>query len=270
MPQAGVRENVASTTEGDASDSSTAPSSMAVILIDRSLDMATPCLHADHPLDAMLALLPRQQPAPPPHHSKPGTRAALRPADVRVHIPDLAPLQPLQVNACAKNQKFGNIPGMPSKTSQSCSEGSRRSSQADDSASQTSGRGEDDSTIPNLPLPGMSQSTVFSSSTSQPSAAASSTEQSGEGAVAAPLRPLGVSIWHPADNRFLKWWEELLPKKGRDALVLIRKWLKECLRGERITPAVRSKLSSTVAAAELQGLTASLSKQPGKKLCLTS
>ncbi len=40
--------------------------SIGLVLLDRSLDLVTPCSHAEHCLDALLAATPRAEPAPPP------------------------------------------------------------------------------------------------------------------------------------------------------------------------------------------------------------
>lgn len=95
-----------------------------------------------------------------------------------------------------------------------------------------------------------------SGSSSEPAAAAP--------AGLAPLCcPLGLSLFHPADRRWLGWLQQLWPKRGKDALLLLRKWLKEALRQERITPGQRSRLSSVVSPAELAGLAQCLMASPG-------
>eukprot|EP00775_Hariotina_reticulata_P009236 gene9236-9401_t len=55
----------------------------------------------------------------------------------------------------------------------------------------------------------------------------------------------------------------LWPKRGKDALLLLRKWLKEALRAERVSPTTRSRLSSVVLASELVSLAQCLVAQPG-------
>jgi hypothetical protein len=90
-------------------------------------------------------------------------------------------------------------------------------------------------------------------------------------AVTTPLCcSLGLSLFHPADRRWLGWLQQLWPKRGKDALLLLRKWLKEALRAERISPAQRSRLSSVVAAAELAGLAQCLLASPGEGAALAS
>jgi hypothetical protein len=73
-----------------------------------------------------------------------------------------------------------------------------------------------------------------------------------------------LSLFHPADRRWLGWLQQLWPKRGKDALLLLRKWLKEALRAERISPAQRSRLSSVVSAVELAGLAQCLMASPGE------
>jgi hypothetical protein len=101
-----------------------------------------------------------------------------------------------------------------------------------------------------------------------PSSVASTTNnQDAPGSTNSPLLPLvypmGSSLFHPADRRWLMWLQQLWPKRGKDALLLMRKWLKEALRVERISPTTRSKLSSVVSATELINLAQCLVAQPG-------
>jgi hypothetical protein len=76
---------------------------------------------------------------------------------------------------------------------------------------------------------------------------------------------MGLSLFHPEDRRWLGWLRQLWPKQHKDVLLHLRKWLKEALRAEKITPG-RSKLTAAVAAAELRGLAGYLMGQPGKRV----
>lgn len=73
---------------------------------------------------------------------------------------------------------------------------------------------------------------------------------------------MGLSLFHPEDRRWLGWLAQLWPKPHKDVLLLLRKWLKEALRAEKITPG-RTKLTATVSAAELHSLATYLITQPG-------
>jgi hypothetical protein len=54
------------------------PLPVALVLIDRSLDLATPCSASDHFLDGTVSLLQRRPPAPAPPHAAPGRWAEHR------------------------------------------------------------------------------------------------------------------------------------------------------------------------------------------------
>ncbi len=88
-------------------------------------------------------------------------------------------------------------------------------------------------------------------------------------ASAAPLQPLssapplGAPLFEPSDRRSQQLLDQVVSKRGRDALLQLRKMLKDALRAEKITPAVRAKLSSSVTGAELEALTGSLAQGPG-------
>jgi hypothetical protein len=56
---------------------------LAIVLVDRHLDLASPLLHPEQPADAMLAALPRQQAG--------AGAAGFRPLDVRVDAPACYP-----------------------------------------------------------------------------------------------------------------------------------------------------------------------------------
>lgn len=73
---------------------------------------------------------------------------------------------------------------------------------------------------------------------------------------------MGLSLFHPEDRRWLGWLKQLWPKPNKDVLLLLRKWLKEALRAEKITPG-RSKLTAAVLAPELRSLAGYLISQPG-------
>jgi hypothetical protein len=75
--------------------------------------------------------------------------------------------------------------------------------------------------------------------------------------------PLGTALFSPEDRRMLGWLSQLWVRPGRDALLLLRRWLKEALRAERLQPATRSKLTSAVAPGELLTLAQALAAQPG-------
>eukprot|EP00879_Flechtneria_rotunda_P025718 GHRR01027357.1.p1 GENE.GHRR01027357.1~~GHRR01027357.1.p1 ORF type:complete len:379 (+),score=125.42 GHRR01027357.1:574-1710(+) len=65
----------------DASGASGTAGSIGLVLVDRSLDLATPCMHKDHVLDAVFASLPRAGAAAGPAGAGPGStqqRVALR------------------------------------------------------------------------------------------------------------------------------------------------------------------------------------------------
>lgn len=74
--------------------------------------------------------------------------------------------------------------------------------------------------------------------------------------------PLGAPLFEPSDRRAVSLLEAAAARKPRDALMGVRKALKDALRAERVTPSVRAKLGG-VAAAELEGLASSLAQAPG-------
>jgi hypothetical protein len=79
------------------------------------------------------------------------------------------------------------------------------------------------------------------------------------------VTPLGLPLWHPSDKRWLDLLSQLWPAKGRNALLLLRKLVKEALRSEKVSPAVKARLSSTVTGEELLGLVGSLvAASPGE------
>jgi hypothetical protein len=73
---------------------------------------------------------------------------------------------------------------------------------------------------------------------------------------------MGICLFHPEDRRWLGWLQQLWPKPHKDVLLLLRKWLKEALRAEKITPG-RSRLTATVTAAELANLAGCLMSNTG-------
>jgi hypothetical protein len=151
--------------------------------------------------------------------------AVSRPADLRVDVPRLAPLAPL------------TPPLQPPPTPDNAQPSNPPTQQQ------------------------QQQQQVHGSASTSDSAAAAAEVPVGP----APLCcPLGLSLFHPADRRWLGWLQQLWPKRGKDALLLLRKWLKEALRAERISPAQRSRLSSVVSAAELAGLAQCLMASPGE------
>jgi hypothetical protein len=74
---------------------------------------------------------------------------------------------------------------------------------------------------------------------------------------------MGLSLFHPEDGRWLAWLAQLWPKPQKDVLLLLRKWLKEALRAERITPP-RTKLTPLVSGGELTSLATCLMGSPGE------
>lgn len=118
---------------------------------------------------------------------------------------------------------------------------------------------------PNTALPQEGASTTGSSSSTPD---ASSIPQTSQAVAAAPAPgplcfPMGLSLFHPADRQWLGCLQQLWPKRSKDALLLLRKWLKEAIRAEKISPATRSRLSSVVSPAELLGLAQCLTATPG-------
>lgn len=77
---------------------------------------------------------------------------------------------------------------------------------------------------------------------------------------------MGLGLFHPEDRRWLGWLRQLWPKQHKDVLLHLRKWLKEALRAEKITPG-RSKLTTNVTPAELRSLAGYLMGQPGEGGC---
>jgi hypothetical protein len=85
LPQAGQRSGGADSSSGSPrvgadgvlgpSASAAAAGAIALVLVDRALDLATPCMHAEHVLDMMLAGLLRPAPGAPPA-SAPAAAAA--------------------------------------------------------------------------------------------------------------------------------------------------------------------------------------------------
>ncbi|KAI7845287.1 hypothetical protein COHA_001130 [Chlorella ohadii] len=75
-----------------------------------------------------------------------------------------------------------------------------------------------------------------------------------------PLSLLPGSLRHPDDLQAERWLEFLLSRKGRDAPMFLRKWLREAARKENV-PQVRSFKPGSISAAELRSLADSLRRQ---------
>mmetsp|Transcript_28477 Transcript_28477/g.62680 ORF Transcript_28477/g.62680 Transcript_28477/m.62680 type:complete len:773 (+) Transcript_28477:171-2489(+) len=153
--------------------------SLAMILVDRSLDLASPSMHMDHPLDQILNALPRSRPSQPARSPAAG-RVEWRPLDMRVDLPSFMP---------------SHAPG---------------------------GR-------------------------------------------AAGGQLMGLELLNPSDRACIQRIEQLVNRKPKDALLLLRKWAKDALRQEKLSPSVRSK-AGAVTAAELRGLTEDLLGHKGSAL----
>eukprot|EP00873_Tetraselmis_striata_P002615 jgi/Tetstr1/422879/TSEL_013670.t1 len=82
------------------------PRAAALLLIDRSMDLATPAMHHPHLLSQMLEMLPRRPAAPPPPHAAAGERVAWRPADMRVPMGAAFPLE-AEMPACGGSCLIG-------------------------------------------------------------------------------------------------------------------------------------------------------------------
>eukprot|EP00879_Flechtneria_rotunda_P012088 GHRR01012623.1.p1 GENE.GHRR01012623.1~~GHRR01012623.1.p1 ORF type:complete len:587 (+),score=238.22 GHRR01012623.1:2901-4661(+) len=218
----------------DASGASGTAGSIGLVLVDRSLDLATPCMHKDHVLDAVFASLPRAGAAAGPAGAGPGStqqRVALRPADLRVDVPRLAPMAPLTPPVTPPATPPLTSPGSTSSTGVSSTSASA----------------------------GLGPANSSQSSSRQGKISGSSSNSAGF----APLCwPMGMSLFHPADHRWLSWLDQLWPKQRKDALLLLRKWLKEALRAEKISLNTRVKLSSVVSPAELLSLAQGLMAAP--------
>ncbi|GLC33675.1 hypothetical protein PLESTB_000102500 [Pleodorina starrii] len=181
--------------------------SLALILVDRSLDLATPCTHTDHPWDVLLAAAAARQAAAAtraaaaaaggggaaaaaPHGGGSGAQAVWRPLDLRVALPAPTDAVPLET------------PWLP------------HGSGSGDSAVTAGG---------NLPYGQLSYDTY------------------------------GVELLDPTDRTAIARVEAVAGRPRRDGLAALRRGLKEALRAEKLTPAVRSK-AGAVQAPELRGL----------------
>ena len=209
----------------------------ALILIDRSLDLAAPCGHSDHFLDAAPALLLRRPPAPPPPHAR-GAWAAHRPADVRVGVPAAAPWDCLGPDSAGGAAAAAAAAGSSGSGSGGEGEagGSGSSASAATSAATDNGGGNKQASPP------------------PPAAVA-----------AAPL--LGAALFDPSDRAAQRLLDQLVARRsGKDAAQAVRKALKDALRAERAPPpagAARVRLGAPVTAAELSALAAALAAAPG-------
>ncbi|GAX79315.1 hypothetical protein CEUSTIGMA_g6756.t1 [Chlamydomonas eustigma] len=77
--------------------------------------------------------------------------------------------------------------------------------------------------------------------------AANGRYSSGTQCTALPAEQLllgGLDVWEPSDKTCMERMEQLLSRKPKDVLPLLRKWLKEALRHENRNPSVRSKAGS--------------------------
>lgn len=83
-------------------------------------------------------------------------------------------------------------------------------------------------------------------------------------AAAAP-GPQGCELVTPWDKAMGARMEQVATKKSKDALALLRKWLKQALAAERLSPSARSK-AGPVQAAELLSLAQDLGSQKGSAL----
>eukprot|EP00798_Chlamydomonas_sp_ICE-L_P013375 gene13375-19220_t len=174
----------------DQATSGQSPPSVSLILVDRHLDVVSPCMHNDHPIDIALEQLPRSclHSTAPGGTSSTSATVTWRPLDVRVDVPPTCSLA-----AGGVLGSRGSISGQP----------------------------------------GIQPGT-------QP----------------------GMEVFNPSDQSCCQRIEMMLQRRQKDALLLLRKWLKEGLRHEKIQPSVRSKAGS-VQAAELAGLAQDLMAAPG-------
>ena len=80
---------------------------------------------------------------------------------------------------------------------------------------------------------------------------------------------MGFSLFQPTDKKAQLGLEQLMSRKAKDALLLLRKMLKEGLRLEKLPPPVRSRAAG-VTAEELLALAATLAAAPGELLLLAA
>lgn len=247
---------------------------IGLVLVDRSLDLATPCMHSEHVLDLVLSCLEAgsSSGAAVGAQQHVGAAAAapgsvkLRPVDVRLDVAWLAPLHPLPPPPPATPPLQDP---MPSSSSPDPDASSQRPQTATTSRASDGGGGgvdgasADSNNNSNSKQAEADQPPASSSQVAQPfpplwhSAGAGSSSSSGG--------RMGLCLFHPEDRRWLGWLSQLWPKPHKDVLLLLRKWLKEALRAEKITPG-RSRLTAVVSAAELRSLAGYLMNTPGRCL----
>ncbi|GLI59819.1 hypothetical protein VaNZ11_001786 [Volvox africanus] len=196
-----------------ASSGGASSSSLAIILVDRALDLASPCTHTDHPWDLILAAAAVRQAktaavaaaavsaatsaggASPPRRGiggghggvSGGVQAIWRPLDLRVALSAPADAVPLDVPWPSVNKKPAT------------------------------------GVVELMPYGQLSYDSY------------------------------GVDLLDPTDRTAITRVEAVAGRSRRDGLAALRRGLKEALRAEKLTPAVRSK-AGVVQAPELQGL----------------
>lgn len=167
-------------------------SSMALLLIDRSLDLVSVAGHSDHPLDLVLDLL---RPGPVPWR------------------------------------------------------GERRS--GDDAGGSNAWRG----------LNMMLDNPSCSSAADAAIPATGLVPGPALGPASPALPSLPLEVLQPDERRGVAMAEALVQRRGRDAALVLRKWLKDALRAEKLVPPQRSR--AAVTPAELAALSRALLEQPG-------
>jgi hypothetical protein len=180
---------------------------LAIVLVDRHLDLASPLLHHEQPADAMLAVLPRQQ-------AGAGAAAGFRQLDVRADAPACYP---------------SSGPVVPGGPPPRCALGAplarpvaRPLARPVARPGLLAGRAQLGHPAPR-PAPGPL--------TRQPRLLAAPADQQ-----------LGLELFQPADAKAQHQLQQLMAaKRGKDAAAHLRNWLKSGLRQEGLQPSVRAR-----------------------------
>ncbi|KXZ48524.1 hypothetical protein GPECTOR_27g695 [Gonium pectorale] len=232
---------------GPSAGGSPGAGSLAVVLIDRALDLVTPCSPTDHPWDLLLAAAAERQAAaalaeapaagsaPPPGARR---RAALRPTDLRLAAPrsaDDAGGAPLEL-------LLPPPPGdlLPSSSAAAPSRLLYGVEVLDPT---------DRASVARIEVFGWRGGASAGGGAAAAAVSGSSVSGGGAAAAAAGAASGGGTAATTGSGR-------------REALAALRRALKEALRAEKLTPAVRSK-AGAVQPAELRGLAEALAAAPG-------
>ncbi|GBG82681.1 hypothetical protein CBR_g35046 [Chara braunii] len=256
----------------------------AVILVDRTLDLISPCCHGDNLVDRMLACLPRRSARPPPARPPPSAAGqwagrhvarksvsssagvvARAPADIRARMgAEVFPLFELLPEPREQRTVLGGGGGGAAAA---------RPGGAGTAAASASGDGGEagrrrESAAPAPPPPSPGSQDLFlllqeRHSLLQEASAEKDTRLGQKFSSRRNSKILGGAIFQPGDRESLERVEALFLSKTKDVALAIRKLLMDTVKQEKlqVAPQAKPKLG-TVSPAEIRACISAFASNP--------